>query len=228
MPDPAVAAAFARQAPWITRYELDGADSGGWFDAPNDSRLALFRRCFPEARRILELGALEGGHTIGLSRFPGVEYVLALEGRPQNLARARLAQELYQVEKIEFRQANLEQMQLREFGQFDAIFCCGLLYHLPEPWKLVEQFTAVAPGLFLWTHCAAEADADQMVEGYKGRRQVEGGQDDVLSGLSSDSFWPTLGSLCTMLTTNGYGEVRLFENNPAHVNGPAVTLAAFA
>ncbi len=228
MTDPAVAAAFAQHQPWITKYELRGASSGGWFDAPNDPRLALFRRCFPEARRVLELGALEGGHAIGLSHLPGVEFVLGVEGRRENLARARLAQELYEVSNVEFVEADLEQARLADFGSFDAIFCCGLLYHLPEPWKLVEQLAAVAPGLFLWTHCAAETDADLLEAGYKGRRQQEGGPDEVLSGLSPDSFWPTLGSLCTMIVSHGFSELRLFEISSDHVNGPAVTLAAFA
>ena len=160
MSDSAVAAAFASHRPWITKYELRGASSGGWFDAPNDPRLGLFRGCFPEARRILELGSLEGGHTIGLARLPGIESVLGLEGRAPNLERARLAQELYAVPNIEFQRANLEQTRLADFGRFDAIYCCGLLYHLPEPWKLIEQFAGVAPGFFLWTHYCSETLAD--------------------------------------------------------------------
>ncbi len=227
MPDPAVAAAFAKLQPWITKYELRGSSSGGSFDAPNDGRIGLFRRCFPEARRILELGSLEGGHTIGLARLPGIESVLGVEARDANLARARLAKELYEVANIEFIQANLEQVRLADFGHFDAVYCCGLLYHLPEPWKLVAQFAAVAPGLFLWTHCCSEAGAHVCEQGYKGRRQAEGGIGDALSGLSPDSFWPTLGSLCTMLTSHGFSEVRLLENDAQHVNGPAITLAAF-
>ncbi len=228
MPDPEIAAAFAQHQPWITKYELRGENSGGWFDAPNDPRLSLFRRCFPEARRILELGSLEGGHTLGLARLPGVEAVLGVEAREANLTRARLAQQLYGVSTVEFTRANLEQVRLADFGTFDAIFCCGLLYHLPEPWRLIEQCAAVAPGLFLWTHCSAERAADTFAQDYHGSRQAEGGLEDVLSGLSPDSFWPTLGSLCTMLTVNGYSEVRIFENDAAHIHGPAVTLAAFA
>ena len=110
MTDPAVAAAFAKHQPWITKYDLRGASSGGWFDAPNDPRLGLFRRCFPEARRILELGSLEGGHTIGLGRQPGVERILGIEGRQENYARAQLAKELFAVDNISFVHANLEQI----------------------------------------------------------------------------------------------------------------------
>lgn len=228
MSDPDVAAAFAQHQPWITKYELHGENSGGWFDAPNDPRLAFFRQCFPAARRILELGALEGGHTIGLARLPGVESVLGVEGRAASLARARLAQQLFGIENIELIPGNLEEMLLAELGQFDVIFCSGLLYHLPEPWRLVEQFAAVAPGVFLWTHCSTEALADTFAQGYKGRRQTEGGEAEALSGLSPDSFWPTLGSLLSMFTQNGFREVRLFGHDPNQVNGPAVTLAAYA
>lgn len=227
MPDPDVAAAFAKHQPWITKYEVRGTESGGWFDALNDSRIALFRRCFPAARRILELGSLEGGHTIGLARLPGVETVVGIEGRATNFERALLAKELFAIPNIEFVRANLEQIQLSQFGQFDAIYCSGLLYHLPEPWRLVEQFAAVAPGLFLWTHCASEAYADTFAESYKGLRQTEGGSGEPLSGLSPDSFWPTLGSLCTMLTTHGFSEVRLLANDLEHEHGPAVTMAAY-
>ncbi|MGI8431803.1 MAG: class I SAM-dependent methyltransferase [Chthoniobacterales bacterium] len=227
MPDPDVAAAFVRHEPWITKCELHGASSGGWFDATNDHRIEQFRRCFPDAKRILEFGALEGGHTIGLARLPGGNTFSESKGAHKTW-RARLAQELYEVSKIEFIEPNLEQNRLSEFGPFDVIYCSGLLYHLPEPWKRVEQFAAVAPGLFLWTHCTGEVDADYLIEGYRGCRYAEGGPEEVLSGLSPDSFWPTLGSLCTMLTTHGFAEVRLLENNAAHPHGPAVTMAAVA
>jgi SAM-dependent methyltransferase len=227
MADPAVAAAFARHQPWITKYELCGESSGGWLDAPNDPRIDLFRRSFPEARTILELGSLEGGHTVGLARLPGVRSVLGVEGRLANYQRARCAKELFEVENIQFVHANLEEAPLSGFGRFDAIYCCGLLYHLPEPWQLVAQFAGVARGVFIWTHCALESVADTFAEGYKGYRQREGGPDEALSGLSADSFWPTLGSLCTMLTEHGFSELRLLENDLRQKNGYAVTLAAY-
>ena len=50
---------------------------------------------------------------------------------------------------------------------------------------------------------------------------------NALSGLSPDSFWPTLGSLCAMLTTHGFSEVRLLANDLEHEHGPAITLAAY-
>ena len=61
---------------------------------------------------------------------------------------------------------------------------------------------------------------------YRGRKQGEEGLDEPLSGLSPDSFWPTLGSLVNMLTDAGFGLVKILSNHLEHENGPAVTIAA--
>jgi hypothetical protein len=51
---------------------------------------------------------------------------------------------------------------------------------------------------------------------------------DPLSGLSQESFWPTLDSLKNMLVQSGYRTVRVVQDQPQHPHGPAVTLAAQA
>lgn len=227
MSEKSVAELFAEHGTWISRFVINGKTYGGTFDAVTDPRLALFWRAFPEAKTILELGSLEGGHTIGLALAPGVRRVLGVEGREKNLAKARLALRLMKAQKAELVQADLEIADLKTFGTFDAVFCSGLLYHLPAPWKLIEQFPAVSPHLFLWTHYCHDEQADTGLAGFRGRIQSEGGADEPLSGLSADSFWPTLGSLIKMLTTVGFSTVHLLHNDIAHPDGPAVTLGAF-
>jgi predicted oxidoreductase (fatty acid repression mutant protein) len=74
---------------------------------------------------------------------------------------------------VEFKHANLEQLHLASLGHFDAIFCCGLLYHLPEPWKLISQLPFVAPSLFIWTVYANENEATIEINGLHGREYVE-------------------------------------------------------
>ena len=226
MTEESTRAAFAEHGNWITRFEISGVAYGGNFNAVHDPRLALFWRAFPDTRTILELGSLEGGHTIGLALAPKVRRVLGIEGRPKNLARAKLAASLMGATKAEFRQGNLEADDLKNFGHFDAVFCSGLLYHLPEPWKLIRQFPAVSPHLFLWTHYCLDEQADAAADEFRGRMQSEGGADEPLSGLSAHSFWPTLGSLLKMLTVAGYKTVTIVENDIAHSDGPAITLAA--
>ncbi len=218
-------AEFAKLAPWIFRFRIGDADYGGHVSAVGDVRIHHFHEFATEATTILELGALEGAHTFMLVEEPHVQRVLALEGRAANLRKALFLKGVLAAEKAEFLQANLETDPL-SYGDFDAVFCSGLLYHLPEPWKLIERIAAVAPKLFLWTMYSDDVSADLVVDGFRGRRQVEGGADEPLSGLSDHSIWLTLGSLIEALTRSGYRRVEIFQNDLAHPAGHAVTLGA--
>jgi Methyltransferase domain len=217
---------FEKLAPWIFQFRIDGADYGGAISAVGDVRLERFFRFAPNAANILELGALEGAQTFILAEHPGVKRVVALEGRAANLRKARFLQEVLRVENAEFAQANLEETDLSSYGRFDAVFCCGLLYHLPKPWELIQRLPSIAPTLFLWTVYAAENESTELSNGMRGKIHVEGGPDEPLSGLSSTATWLTLGSLITTLTTSGYRSVHVIHNELTHVNGPAVTIGA--
>jgi SAM-dependent methyltransferase len=219
-------AEFAKLGPWIFQFRIDGIDYGGGVSAIGDKRLEDFHKFAPAAQTILELGALEGAHSFLLAQHPSTKRVLALEGREANIRRARFVQERLGITKVEFLQTNLEQSDLAPLGRFDAVFCSGLLYHLPRPWELIQQLASVAPKLFLWTMYSDEAAADSVVDGFRGRTQTEGGADEPLSGLSSHSLWLTLGSLIEALTRAGYGRIEIFENNLSHPQGRAVTLGA--
>jgi len=174
---------FAKRGPWVTHYVIDGVESGGSFRALEDERIAQFFKSFSDVRTILELGSLEGGHTIALARRPGVERVLGIEARASNIARARFAQELLRIDNLDFVEADLEKADLVSFGKFDAVLCSGLLYHLPEPWKLVSQFASVAPRVFIWTHYAEENSSNLTLNGLKGREYLEGGRVLVQPGV---------------------------------------------
>ena len=221
-----LASEFAKLGPWIFQFEIGGRVYGGGISAVGDARIEQFFRFAPEAATILELGALEGAHTFILAERPGVRRVLALEGREANLRKARFVQELLQIRNAEFAQANLEHAHLAEFGKFDAVFCSGLLYHLPEPWKLIEQLPAVAPTLFIWTQYAAENEAKEVGRGLRGKIHGEGGPNEPLSGMSATSIWLTLASLRELLSASGYTKIDILHDDPTHANGPAVTIGA--
>ena len=219
-------AAFARLAPWVFKFRIRDQDYGGAISALGDERLERFFCFAPDAARVLELGSLEGAHTVQIAARPGMTEVVAIEGRAANIAKASLVQRASGIANAEFVQANLEETDLASFGRFDAIFCSGLLYHLPEPWKLVEALPAVAPKLFIWTHYARDAEAEVISHGLRGKIFVESGLEEPLSGMSPTSMWLTLGSLITALTRSGYGSIHVLHNDLTHPNGPAVTIGA--
>ena len=214
---------FKARGPWVTRFRIGDRNYGGKVDLIDDGRIESFAAAFPGCSTVLELGSLEGAHSFSLARR--VERVVAVEGRDENIARARFVQELLGVENVEFVEADLETTPLEQFGRFDAVFCVGLLYHLPQPWLLLDQLAAVAPKLFLQTHYAERAEAT--VDGLPGRYYREFGRSDPLSGLSPTSFWLTIPALTGRLEQSGYS-VELLADDPDARNGPIITLAARA
>jgi SAM-dependent methyltransferase len=217
---------FANLGPWVFQFRIDGYDYGGGISAVGDPRVDQFLRAAPTAGSILELGSLEGAHTFILAQHPGVKRVVALEGRNANLRKARFVQALLQIHNVEFAQANLEHADLTQLGSFDVVFCCGLLYHLPEPWQLIQQCPSIAPLLFIWTQYAREDEGRDIGQGLRGKTHIEGGPDEPLSGMSATALWLTLDSLRTLLTRSGYRKIDVIHDDPAHPNGPAVTIAA--
>jgi len=218
---------FAKRGHWVTQFIIGGKPFGGNWPAWDDVRLKQFFDYFPDVHSILDLGSLEGGQTFQLAKHPGV-HVLGIEGRQSNIERAKFVQRVLGVKNVNFVLANLEAVDLTRFGQFDAVFCSGVLYHFPEPWKLIERIRAVTGKLFIWTHYAAEDKADQIVNGFRGWWYQEHGLEDPLSGLSPKSFWLTLMSLQDMLKRYGFTKLKILENNPRGQSGPCVTLAAWA
>jgi SAM-dependent methyltransferase len=221
-----IEAGFRKRGLWITCFKIGGRAYGGAHAFDADPRIGQFFEAFPRAHTILELGSLEGGQTFQLAKRPGVS-LLAVEGRKFNLDKARYVQKLLEVENVRFAQADLEKRSLASFGQFDAVFNSGLLYHLPRPWELLDQLRAAAPRVFLWTHYAAEDNVTETINGFPGHWFREHGPSDPLSGLSPKSFWITLASLIARLKQNGFDQIKVIEDNPHHQNGPSVTLAAW-
>lgn len=221
-----IAAEFARLAPWVFQFRIGDADYGGAVSASGDERLRQFFAFAPDARRILELGSLEGAHTVQLAAHVGVDEVVAIEGRAANIRKAQFVHRLFGIRNATILQKNLEETGLAAFGPFDAVFCSGLLYHLPEPWKLLEQLPRIAPRLFLWTHYAEDVSATEFRNGVRGRVHLEGGPNEPLSGMSATAFWPTLGALINLLTVSGYETIEILRNDLTHENSPAVTIAA--
>jgi SAM-dependent methyltransferase len=224
MQPPALQSEFDRLGPWVTRFTINGTSNGGTHDIPGQEKTLNLFRYFPNARRILELGSLEGARAFDLAANPQVTEVIAIEGRETNLARARLIQSLYDQHKVRFVCANLETTDLAQYGKFDVVLCFGVLYHMPEPWKLIEQCAAVSPNLYIVTGYAAKGLEQR--NGYWGAAYKEEGLDCPLSGLSPESFWLTLGSLYELLVSSGYTAVRLLANMPDLPDGPSVVLTA--
>jgi hypothetical protein len=221
-----IADQFERLGPWVTRFTIDGHDYGGGYDAAHDAaeRIDDFHAQFPDVASILELGSLEGGHSVCLAQLPGVQRVVGIEGRAENIERARFVAELLGVSNVTFHVGDLATFDVTTLGSFAAVFNCGLLYHLPEPWRLLADLAEISDRMYLSTHYSPTAEAT--AHGYPGASYTEQGLEDPLSGLKSTSFWPTYDGLLAMLADAGWLETTVTFNQPDFPHGPLICLAA--
>lgn len=222
-----LAAEFRARGPWITRFDVAGAQYGGTYHAASDPRLLRFFQLFPNPGRILELGSLEGGHSVPLAGH--AREVVAIEARSANIAKARWVQSLYGTKNLRFLETDLESATFAELGTFDVVFNLGLLYHLPEPWRLLRRLSRITRSMYLWTHVCPprwrrSKHPRTQREGYDGLLYPEHGSVDPLSGMSQASFWPTKRELVRMLKDSGFDSCNLLAYERSHIHGPAVLL----
>ena len=100
-----------------------------------------------------DVGCLEGGYSAGFARL-GYQ-VLGLEVRDDNFAACRYVQVHTNLPNLTFVQDDA--WNLARYGPFDAVFCCGLLYHLDRPRQFLGLLADVTSRMVvLDTHVAPD------------------------------------------------------------------------
>ncbi len=108
-------------------------------------------------KSIVDLGCLEGGYTLEFAKL-GMRSV-GLEVRQSNIENCRKIQDAFELPNMEFVQDDV--WNLGNHGQFDAAFCCGLLYHLDRPAAFIDLLgRSAARVAIIHTHFAREDDIE--------------------------------------------------------------------
>jgi SAM-dependent methyltransferase len=97
---------------------------------------------FPQGfagKRLVDLGCLEGGYAVEFARA-GFE-ALGIEVRASNFENCRRVKAGTNLPNLSF--ACDDVLNLANYGSFDVVFCCGVLYHLDQPRKFVELIAQV-------------------------------------------------------------------------------------
>jgi 2-polyprenyl-3-methyl-5-hydroxy-6-metoxy-1,4-benzoquinol methylase len=247
--------------PWVYRdgpAPTDELEEGPWFyhvlQMANrhyrPSRLAYHRTSYGEDHRvkyivyfldlrdvrILELGPLEGHHSVLFEKL-GVRENIAIEARADNLRKCSRIKEKYGLTKTRFIQNDLEKLysgseQPKFSGQFDLVMCLGLLYHMPDPGKALEWCRSQSKSLFLGTHYVEVTDPWRSSHfpdikyifsgrSYQAKLYKEGGLADPISGMSPASIWLNEKDLIEILRSAGYSRLSILgkdlQNNAPHI-----------
>jgi SAM-dependent methyltransferase len=105
--------------------------------------------------RVADLGCLEGGYTVELARM-GFDAV-GIEVRESNMTACRYVKDGLRLPNLTFIQDNA--MNIAAHGSFDAVFCCGLLYHLDRPRELLNTIGRITrKAVILNTHFSVAED----------------------------------------------------------------------
>jgi SAM-dependent methyltransferase len=129
--------------------------------------------------------------------------VTAVDGREENVREARRRFPVISAHVL-----NAEDPALRSLGQFDLVFCFGLLYHLENPFSAIRHLRAISSDFLL-----VESVIYQGPETIMGLVD-EGYYDD--QGLNHVAFYPTENCLIKMFYKSGFPFVYRVAAKPRH------------
>jgi SAM-dependent methyltransferase len=170
--------------------------------------------------RVLDLACLEGLYALELAAR-GAD-VVAIEGREANLAKARFAARALDLEqRIDFQLGDVRDLSRERHGEFDAVLCLGILYHLdaPDVFPFVERLAETSRRVLIVDTNVSLAPSDERRRDgavYKGEGLFEHDPSSsseqrlkaVWSSLDNPSAWiPTLPSLVSLLGRAGFTSV---------------------
>lgn len=177
------------------------------YDELNSARGAVVNSLLSALKSPLNLRtaidvACGAGYFSGLLRSLGLE-VIGVDARRENVEDSRRRQP-----GIRFEQFNAEDPALRGLGNFDLVFCFGLLYHLENPMLAIRHLHAITGKLLL---------VEAVI--FPGDEPIMGLVDEATSedqGLNHFAFYPTEACLQKMLFKAGFRQVYKFAVMPNH------------
>jgi hypothetical protein len=225
--------------------KLPGFDLGGQAALFEDGRISWFEEKLGSfaGKRVLELGPLEGGHTMMLTQR-GAD-VLAIEANQRAFLRCLSVKEVFGLSKAHFLLGDFLKYLASNPPRFDFVLASGVLYHMLDPIGFLQSVAAVADTIGLWTHYfdfAAFAERPQVPTNFAleprrvqtGMREVELYDHKYLDALNwtgfcggtrSGSVWMTRDGILGVLEDAGF-MVETGVEQRDHPNGPAFCVFA--
>ncbi len=188
-------------------------------DTPDPARLGtalnLLKVACKPGDSVVDLGCLHGAYTIA---FAQAGYLATgIEARPASIARCREAGA--GVDGLRFIEDDVR--NLARHGEFDAVWCCGLLYHLDQPVDFLGLLGKVTRRLLIvQTHISLEPDSQN--EGRRGHWYGEGNREHPWSSWGNEcSFWLAKDDLLDAIQDAGFDLVFELHDHVRDIRGAA-------
>ena len=197
-----------------------------------------------EGMDVLELGPLEGGHTWMLEQA-GAKRIVAVEGNKTGFLKCLLVQRLLGMARADFVLGDFDRFLADGERHYDLLIASGVLYHLADPLRTLQNMMRTSDRLFIWSHFAdvdamppgdrrrrpmtgevriAEHDGDKLtyhVRSYLGTHRISA----FCGGRESAAVWMESAEVIALLERAGYRVTR-GPAEPDHPAGPALCLLA--
>lgn len=231
---------------WNCSFPPEFAVTAGSLATYQDPRIAWMLEKFGSAanKSVLELGPLEGGHTVMLERA-GAE-VDAVEANQLAYLRCLITKEIFGMSRSRIWMGDFVKWLEATEKKYDLIVASGVLYHLNDPLHLIELIARRSDAVYFWTHFMNEnymppqdprrqvfAPSPEIQEfhGLKVRTYLRtylnadknanfcGGPMDEHRWLERDDLLAALGAV-------GFTHIELNAEEPDHQFGPAISIFA--
>lgn len=182
--------------------------------ARRQAALRLLSLCCPPGATVADLGCLHGAYSVAFARA-GYQ-VTGIEARPENIEQCKARAAVEPLPGLRFVQDDVR--NLTAYGPFDAVFCCGLLYHLDKPVKFLAMLGQVTARLLIvQTHFTRTASA--VNEDHDGIWAKEEAGSPWAAWDNPRSFWLTKPDLLAAMQDAGFDLVFELHDHVNDING---------
>ena len=185
---------------------------------------------------VLELGPLEAAHTYQLAKL-GADSVLAIEANVEAYMKCLIVKEILEIPRSRFLLGDCLAFLKETNQQFDLIFCSGILYHMEDPFELIEAISMRTNRVFVWTHYYDETVALDPArfarEAHRGGMKLkywvldygDPAYGKFWGGIKRTSAWMERDDIVRCFEHFGY-RFKIHDDVKVHVGGPNIYATA--
>lgn len=198
-----------------------------------------------EGKTILEVGPLEGMHTVMLNeRKP--KRIDAIEANRLCFLRCLLTRQIMNIDRANFLLGDIQEWLGKDQTRYDLTIASGVLYHMAEPAEFLRRLSLQSDAVFIWTHYfqdEAMPKGDVRRNPFSGRmetRMIEGvpvrhyersyqhanSNASFCGGMKDRHYWLHRDDILLLLEKLGYNEILINDEEPNHSGGPCYSLFA--